>query len=257
MANRTLLSFTERGIPARECLVVTATSRAAGSPKSMRQATIAIFVIAITSILAVASSTAADARRHRPSVRCGTGRGRVIAADARAQLYISLNIEESLIVHGCVYGHRHSYELGYVANESACSSTACLDIRGETLTGTIVAYEYFSFVGEDETFLVVVRDLRNGRVIHEMPTGTPIPPDPHAVGDGSTSIIVVKSNGSVAWITKKPLKGETTEYQVHAVDRTGDRLLAIGTDIGPKSLALVGSTLYWAQGGQPHSTVLD
>jgi hypothetical protein len=45
--------------------------------------------------------------------------------------------------------------------------------------------------------------------------------------------------------------------EVHAVDTTGSRLLASGTDIGSKSLALAGSTLYWTQGDTPMSTTLN
>jgi len=67
--------------------------------------------------------------------------------------------------------------------------------------------------------------------------------------------IVAKSDGAVAWI----VESRTYEdgYQVHAVDRTGSRLLAVCSDIEPHSLALAGSILRWTQGGKPMSASLN
>jgi len=44
---------------------------------------------------------------------------------------------------------------------------------------------------------------------------------------------------------------------VHAADMAGSRLLASGSDLDPTSLALAGNTLYWTEGGQPHSAQLN
>lgn len=101
---------------------------------------------------------------------------------------------------------------------------------------------------------VVVRDLRTGRVLHNVPTGTQSPPVPHFVGAGEATTIVVKRDGAVAWIVESKCLGG--EYQVHALDEDGERVLASGRDIAPRSLALVGSTLYWTQGGKPYSATL-
>ena len=71
--------------------------------------------------------------------------------------------------------------------------------------------------------------------------------------------MVVKSDGAVAWIAENeigPPHGPP-EYEVNAVDKTGNRTLAAGTDIAPSSLALAGSTLYWTQGGKPMSAPLN
>ena len=67
--------------------------------------------------------------------------------------------------------------------------------------------------------------------------------------------IVVKSDGAVAWIVRTD--PEEGMYQVHALDQTGSRVLSTGSDIAPSSLALAGSTLYWTQGGEPHSATLN
>jgi hypothetical protein len=103
---------------------------------------------------------------------------------------------------------------------------------------------------------VVVRDLRSGRVLHDVPTGTSGPP---SFCFGPAITLIVKSDGAVAWISKDEDEGhpEPAPCEVHAVDGTGSKLLASGSDIEPYSLALGGSTLYWLQGGKPMSAALD
>jgi hypothetical protein len=116
----------------------------------------------------------------------------------------------------------------------------------------MVAYEqYLSNTGPPEgdeyntEWSVVVRDLRTGRVEHEVPTGTQATPNPHHVGVGPVTAIVVKADGAVAWIAE----GEDGP-EVHALDKTGSRVLATGEDIKPHALGLKGSELYWSQGGK-------
>ena len=46
------------------------------------------------------------------------------------------------------------------------------------------------------------------------------------------------------------------EYTVFALDKAGTRQLAVGSNVVPSSLALAGSTLYWAQGGQAFSELM-
>jgi hypothetical protein len=129
----------------------------------------------------------------------------------------------------------------------------------ETLAGAIAAYEAASASGAQGqaktiSWRVVVRDLRSGRVLHDVPTGTP-KANPFAVGVGRTLEIVVKSDGAVAWIAQAPPYEGT--YQVHALEKSGSRLLASGAEVDPSSLAIGGSTLYWTQGGKPMSAPLN
>jgi hypothetical protein len=128
----------------------------------------------------------------------------------------------------------------------------------EVLAGPIVAYEEVAnALGCGFChWAVLVRDLRTGRTLRKEPTGTPLNPALNEnFGVGPTTAIVVKSDGSVAWIANAGK--EEGGYQVHAADRAGSRLLASGPDIDPSSLALAGNTLYWAQGGQPRSARLN
>lgn len=110
-----------------------------------------------------------------------------------------------------------------------------------------------------------------------IPTGVPLKPEPRYVGVGQIVALVLKSDGSVAWIAEdyersSKLYGVGAPYfDVYATDKAGTRLLASGTGIDPSSLALsvgdfgvngflrtvVGSTVYWAQGGKSESASLD
>lgn len=94
-----------------------------------------------------------------------------------------------------------------------------------------------------------------------MPTGAPLEPTPVGqVGTGPATAIVVKSDGSVAWIAEDNQEEEATGghfYQVHELDGSGERLLDSGAGIAPESLALAGSTVYWTDDGKPESAVLN
>jgi hypothetical protein len=219
----------------------------------MRRLLIPLVPVCLLSFTAVPLAGAVGVNR-KASTKCSSGRSHVVVADAQAQVYEapeSPNLPEYLSVFGCAYGRRKPYVLGIPLGAESSSGSA--GITNEVLAGPIVAYEK-SLVQPGPGFtsyIVFVRDLRTGRVLRKVPTGTPTISSPNLVGAGLTTAIVVKSNGAVAWIVEKPLK-----YEVHAVDNTGSRVLASGPEIERHSLALAGSTLYWMQGGKPMSAVL-
>jgi hypothetical protein len=210
-------------------------------------------------VLTLAATTNATGDRGKPAAKCPTGHMHLVAADAQAEVYVLPPRNgphggyEPRAIYGCAYAQGHAYALGH---PWVGSSSGGGGVAQEVLAGTIVAYEQSltssSGYGNRSSWLVYVRDLRNGKVLHEVPTGTPNPSTPGLVGAGFTTAIVVKTDGAVAWIVEKPLS-----YEVHAVDATGSRVLASGPGIERFSLALAGSTLYWTQGGMPFSAPLD
>jgi hypothetical protein len=164
-------------------------------------------------------------------------------------------------IEGCAYGYRRAYVLGEVLNGS---SSGALGVFGETLTGTVTAYEEWEEAGAGQNAIhrdvVAVRDLRTGKVLHRVPTGTPAKPQPPDVGIGRTTSIVVNGDGAVAWIvaTGEEVAGKDVgSYQLRVLDKSGGRVLAVGPEVDPHSLALAGSTLYWTQGGKPESASLS
>ncbi len=104
-------------------------------------------------------------------------------------------------------------------------------------------------VGESGTneWLVLMRDLRTGRVLHKLPTGVATVKE--WIGAGPTTEIVGNAAGTVAWIARVEDEHGPRGYEVHVADRGGARLLATGSNIAPSSLGLAGDTLYWMQGG--------
>lgn len=219
----------------------------------------AISMLAV--LLALTSVSAARTGRKTPA-RCSPNHAHIIAADAKAEVFEAPEPPgppEYLGVWGCVYGHR-AYFLGPLPYSSSGGGGG---LEHEGLAGPIVAYEESVTSGRAGTagmgeWHVVVRDLNNDRLLHRVPTGIPTPQNPLLVGAGFTSAIVVKTDGAVAWIVEYPVEGGATNYEVHALNETGaPRLLASATNIGPTSLALAGSNLYWSQGGQAASALLD
>ncbi len=213
---------------------------------------IAISTIPVLALLLATTSLSAA---HETTRGCLAGRSHVLAADPQAQIYeapMSLAFPEFLSIYGCSYGHKRSYLLGPAPYGSPSGAGG---ISHETLNGSNVAYEEVENKSCCQHWWVVVRDLSNSHVLHRIPTGTPVKPELLSVGIGAVAGIVVKHDGSVAWIVETG--EEEGRYQVHAVDKSGSRVLASNPDIDPSSLALAGSTLYWTQGGQPLSAPLD
>lgn len=223
----------------------------------MRRRTSVATISILAVLLALVPACMARAASKTPT-QCSPGHPRIITASANAEVFAAPEpgIIKKLGVYGCVYGHR-SYYLGPLPYGSSEGGGG---VEDEVLAGPIVAFEESSTAGPQSRgaeWHVIVRNLSNGRLMHRVPTGTPTSPNPLLVGAGFTSKIVVKIDGAVAWIVEKPIEGGTN-YEVHALNATGTpRLLASATDIGPTSLALVGNDLYWTQGGQAASALLD
>jgi hypothetical protein len=242
-----------------------------------RTAVTAIFVWA-----ALGTATGANAAgvRQSAATRCAPSSSRVLLSDPQAEVYAAQN-GEVLNIRACANGRRQSFFIaGCNRREGAA---ACAEVPVVTLTGSVVAYEEFLTTANRYTregaavktsLRVIVRDLRTGRVLHDVPTGAPPTPEPGSVGVGKVVALVLKSDGSVAWIAEDSERSAASKapyFDVYAADRSGTRLLASGTDIDPSSLALsvdathlgdyphtiAGSTLYWTERGQSFSTTLS
>jgi len=198
----------------------------------------------------------------------------LVAADSQAEVYIAREpffaedgrhkrLGTLVSYRGCAYPSRRSFRLGIVGVGSARGGVSTEHV---TLAGLFVAYESGRVVVESEAdFHVVVRNLRTGRTLTSVPTGVPLGSRPHYTGVGPVRTMVLNSNGAVAWIATDDLRSERVEhetgheadyYDLYALDRSGERLLACGTDLDPHSLAVAGSILYWTQGPKPFSATL-
>jgi hypothetical protein len=194
-------------------------------------------------------------------VRCAPRHVKILVSNAQVQVYEGpdRNREGLPAIYGCARSRHRSYVLG---EPLLVSSSGGGGIRDETLAGTMVAYEEISANelpegGSENSWSMLVRNLRTGRWMHRVLTGvTRVPKDE---GVGPLTTLVLKPDGSVAWIASVAgLSGYVPpEYEVHALDKSGSRLLVSGTEIDPRSLALKGSVLSWTQTGKLFSTVLN
>jgi hypothetical protein len=226
--------------------------------------TIVVSMIVLPGFFA-STSMAAARPRHNAQPKCPPANEGVVAADAQAVLYKASAtvyqpeerkfVEGQEEIFGCAHGAKRSYHIGLPPYGGPGYSGG---VGPVTLVGPIVAYgvgENGGIEGVTETHSsneIWVRNLRTGKLIHRMPNGSP-PAKPGYVGLGDTTAIVVKSDGSVAWIV-----GTGDGAQVRSADKTGEHLLAAASPaIDPNSLALAGSTLYWTQGGKPMSATLN
>ncbi len=215
-------------------------------------------IICVVAMLFIAVPVNTAGANNRGLARCAPKHTKVLVSNAQAQVYGRINEVGSLRIFGCARGRKRSYVLGETPNFTSVGGQG---IDHEILAGTMVAYEEISTGAMPEgegrgSWLVLVRDLRTGRWVHRAFTG--VARQPRNEGVGPLSALVLKSDGSVAWVAEVAgLSGYVPpEYEVHALDRSGSRLLASGTDIASHSLTLKGSALSWMRAGQPFSTVL-
>jgi hypothetical protein len=229
--------------------------------------------VALGTAVAVLAGPASLASGSAAKATCARGHARVVAADAQGEVYIAQEPYYEVGTHvqlgtlpsyrGCVYGSRRSFRLGITESGG---SRGGVGTRVITLAGTYVAYTTERVVVESGfELLVVVRNLRTGHILKHVPTGIPLERRPTYIGVGAVRAMVLKSDGAVAWIASDHLRSEKIEhetgreveyYDLYALDKTGERLLASGPELGDSSLALAGSTLYWTLGGKPYSALL-
>jgi len=224
--------------------------------------------VALTLIVVAGAAIPSEAS-SRPR-NCTVGRGRLVIADPQALVTKTTitvfgkhhGLRRFPGYRGCTSSSSRSFVLG--PSDGECGSGGCGPHIGRVaLGGMVVAFERsasseanpsIGFQGGAE-WLVVVRDLRNGRTLHSVPTGATSPPRAGLVGNGETTALVVKPDGAVAWINDT--SQESARYEVHALDRNGSRVLAVSSGIDRSSLALAGSTLYWTANGMPLSAKLN
>ena len=150
-----------------------------------------VVAVAIAQSSALPATALATGAEHG-APRCPGTHEKVVIADAQAVVYQApLPREEGRGIYACAYGHR-SYVLGSgLARGPASGGTGgAFGVDDETLAGPVVAYEEIeSFTGGRSRVVIVVRDLRSGRVIREAPTAEAI--SPRDVGKDSARSLVV------------------------------------------------------------------
>jgi hypothetical protein len=218
---------------------------------------IPITLVALAATLLFAAPACA-AKRHRRSVDCPQVHSHVLVADAQAVIYVETDGANE--VQGCLGNDRPSLALGESWDE-VCTPSGCgPQIDKEVLSGDMVAYQVRSAGESEYVNELVVRNLRTGRILHRVPTGTLSPAKPNVVGVGPVYTLLIEPDGSLAWVVVNEGvalgPGESKYYEVHVLDNTGSRVLAAGYNVELASLALSDNRVYWTQGGQVASATL-
>ena len=126
------------------------------------------------------------------------------------------------------------------------------EVEVPRLTAPYVAWAAVECGNSSCISTVETRDLRTGKLVHEEPATTAgLPGNTTRVPD-----LVLKSNGSIAWIVDIG-SSVGSDRQVVAVDSAGRRVLDTGGNIDPESLTISNATLSWTKGGTPHSATLN
>ena len=143
---------------------------------------------------------------------------------------------------------------------SVGSRTELYDVDGHvTLAGKYVAYPQTSYDPDGtEYYLVAVRNLRSGGWRTLSPAYVAVSNGSHDGEDFAlVTDLVLKKNGSVAWISCSPLesgpggcsfRSEGVPLEVWRTDSRGTKRLAASVDVGRHSLTRRGSTIRWRDG---------
>ncbi len=240
-------------------------------------------VVALAACFAGTKPSMAAASR---ALRCPARGAHVLLHDARSAVYwfphrSEEGREEGSAVYACTRSHRavalqEVIEHAEGAGPCAGYTGGCLPTnwrRTIALAGTMLAYATYSpepsryYICDCRHWGITVVDLSTGRVVHRVPTGphhgTVKPegsleekkPD-HGdlyVGVGPAEQVIVKPNGSVAWIAedfiawleafREGREHEPPTYELRVIDQTGERLIASGATLDPHSLVFHGDRL--------------
>jgi hypothetical protein len=220
-----------------------------------------IFLLAATCALAVLPNGAVGGQ-----TRCPPSGVRIVRSNTSAVVYRrteTIGNFRGPVLWACTRPAGRAVQIG--PNEECSSSPQegeCFGAGNLALAGTIVAYS-FTESGSTSTGpgleqdWVLARDLRSGKLLFKVPSGTPVAPEPGQVGVGSVYGVEALANGTVAWLVKdEEIRCEEFQpcprWQIHVRSRTGQKIIAHGV-IRPGSLRLHGPTLTWKQSGRRRS----
>ncbi len=221
-------------------------------------------LLATAALIAVASLSGSAQARTRPATRHHASSQRPCRTQFNGGPIVLANRQAGIILRkgnyeGCWFaGRRRAVTLG----PAFMNIDGFIQVQELALNGTMAAtFEESGYGDLVSSFGIRVVDLKRRRKIGAFATGQLTPTQAQSykgvVGVGPTTGLVVSSSGSVAWIVHDILDPDPPTYQVWKADRgAAATMLAAGNDIDPSSLALGGTTLYWAQGGASHASTL-
>jgi hypothetical protein len=155
--------------------------------------------------------------------------------------------------YGCAFSSERARRL---PGQSCCEVDV---VSGFQLQGRYVAYRSLNQepAATQANDTLYVYDVKTGQIKVQ---ATAVPPA-NTSQSSFISSIVVKANGSVAWIGGLQTGPSEADYQVQTIDSAGTGPVTVdhGNDIAPGSLAKAsdGLSVYWIRGGIAKNTPLQ
>ena len=168
-----------------------------------------------------------------------------VEQQTKFEVVFSKVVQGDRFFYGCAFSSERARRL---PGQSCCEVDV---VSGFQLQGRYVAYRSLNQepAATQANDTLYVYDVKTGQIKVQ---ATAVPPG-NTPGSTFVSSIVLKANGSVAWIGGAQTGQSGADYQVQIDDTVGPGPVTVdqGTDIAPDSLAKAsdGLSIYWIQGG--------
>lgn len=210
-------------------------------------------LVVVAAAVAVAIPAGPADARQRPS--CSSSGSETVERTRTARIFTKRAVNRTYPVvrwYACLHRYDRRYRIGEVGEPGVFASS----LGPIALAGRFVGYgTFYEGPAGGSYALVRVRDLRSGRELARVQTGTTTEEHDAQAEIGS---LVVKRNASVAWIESAFTEPGTTRQRVRRLDRDGDATLDEGAAIDPGSLVLSRDrrTIAWTHAGERRTAAL-
>lgn len=175
-----------------------------------------------------------------------------VEQQTKFEVLFSKVVQGDRFFYGCAFSSEHARRL---PGQSCCETDVA---SGFQLQGRYVAYGSLNQEPASPRAVgtLYLYDVKTGQIKAQEPAAQSV----NTPGSTFVSSIVVKANGSVAWIGGLQSGPGPTDYQVQTEDTTATGPVTVdhGTDVAPNSLAKAsdGLSIYWTRGGVAKNAAL-
>lgn len=206
----------------------------------------AVVALAIAVVLLAFAAVASHATTRRV---CGSAKARTLGSTVEARVFTT-DAHDTFV---CGRKRRRSIRIP----PESCSRSGECRLGTFSLSGSVVGYAFEAqplSSGSPATDGVGVRDVDRATptrtyAAYRPPVGIGGDDDSFA----GVSIVRVSRTGLLAWIARNPQSPFGRTYEVHVVDRGGERLVASGLDIDTGSLRVEPRRVTWVSSGMRRS----
>jgi hypothetical protein len=215
-----------------------------------KPATSVLLGLAASAVMVAPPTATAGIDRNNRCV--GYAERYAVEQQTKFEVLFSKVVQGDRFFYGCAFSSERARRL---PGQSCCEVDV---VSGFQLQGRYVAYRSLNQepAATQANDTLYVYDVKTGQIKVQ---ATAVPP---GTTPGSTfvSSVVLKANGSVAWIGGAQTGQSGADYQVQIDETAGPGPVTVdqGTDIAPDSLAKAsdGLSIYWVRGGVAKNTPL-